>query len=99
MKPSVMCRSARGEPFVDVDRRSRLGGAEVAVRREIPGVVVHHPVCRGDFLSADLANLGIGCGAMQAGGNQDRDLFPRDARLLPAGAAPEEASGGSAPAA
>ena len=52
------------------------------VGREIPGIVVHHAVCRRDFLSADFADLGIGCGAMQAGGNQDRDVFPRDARLL-----------------
>jgi hypothetical protein len=68
----------RRKPLVDMHRRTRFGGAQVAMGREIPGVVIHHPESGRDFLSAYLANLGFGGGAVQSGGNQDGDIFARD---------------------
>src|SRR5437588_1227334 len=54
----------------------------MAMRRQIPGIVVHHPIRPGDFLTTDLAYLVAGCGTMQAGSDQDRDVLARNARLL-----------------
>ena len=84
----------RDEAFVDVHRRAGTGDAEVAMGREIARIVVDDTKGRGDFLAADLANFAFGGGAVEAGGDQDGDLFPREFRPVPGGGAPEEASGG-----
>ena len=52
------------------------------MRREIARVVIDDAVRRGDFGAADLADLALGRGAVQAGRNQDRDPLPRDSGLL-----------------
>src|SRR5437016_5056678 len=74
----------RDEAFVDVHRRTGPGGAEAAVGREVAGVVVDDRKRRGDFLATDLADLAFRCGAVEAGGNQDGDVLPRDSGLFQA---------------
>ena len=56
----------------------------MAVGREIAGVVVDDAIGRGDLLAADFANLALRGGTVQAGGDQDGDVFPRNPGLFQA---------------
>ena len=56
----------------------------MAVGREVARVVVDDAVGRGDFVAADLADLVVGRGAVQSGGDQDGDPLARNAGLLQA---------------
>ena len=70
------------EPLVNVHRSAGLGGPEMAVGREIPGVVVHDSVRGRDLVSADFADFARGRGPVQTGGDQDRDVLPPGTSFL-----------------
>jgi hypothetical protein len=72
----------RHEALVDVHRRPRLGRSQVPVGCEVARIVVHYPHAGSDLLAADLADLRVGGGAMQAGRDQDRDVLARDTRAF-----------------
>ncbi len=74
----------RGEAFIDVHGRTGAAGAEMPVGREIAGIVVDDAKGRGDFLPTDFADLAFRSGAVEAGGDQDGDVFAENARLLQA---------------
>ena len=54
------------------------GHAQVAVLLALAGVVIEDSVIRGDLGADDVADFGVGGGAMQAGGDQDGDVLAGD---------------------
>ena len=67
------------EAFVDPHRGAGAGGAQAAMLIALAGVVIEDLIIRGDFGADDVADLGVGGGAVQTGGDQDGDVLAGDA--------------------
>ena len=70
------------ETLVDPHGGAGLGGAQAAMLVELAGVVIEYFVIRGVFGADDVADLGVGGGAVQSGGDQNGDVFAGDAASL-----------------
>ena len=62
------------ETFVHVRGRAGGGGAEVAMSRQVAGIVVDHAVVAGHGVADDLADLVGRGGAVKARRDEDRDF-------------------------
>src|SRR4051794_1485877 len=70
------------KPVVDIDRRAGFRGAQRAVLRNFPRVVIYDSISRGNGRADDFADLGVSRRAMKTGGDEDRDRLAWDSRLF-----------------